>query len=297
MTKNLLDSISRRRFLALGAGAALGTALAGQPLFAAEAAPGRRYKKALKINMFPAGLSDDEKFALAARAGYEGVDGVPLETDDAIERQAELARRHGVPLHGLVFGWAAFGEPDEAARERDIERMQTALRQARLIGATSVLLVPARVTETVRYAEAWERSIECVRRLIPAAAEAEVPICIENVWSRFLLSPLEFRRYLDELDSPWVRAYFDVGNVIIQGHAQDWIRELGPRIIKLDLKDFRRRGFEWVNLGEGDVNWPEVRAALAEIDFSGWATCELKAGDEAYLTDISARIDQVMTEA
>jgi hexulose-6-phosphate isomerase len=118
------------------------------------------------------------------------------------------------------------------------------------------------------------------------------------VWNKFLLSPLEFARYVDELDSRWVRAYFDVGNVVLFAFPQDWIRTLGPRIVKLHVKDFtfdRANGrFAWVNLGEGDIDWPEVRRALADIKFSGYMTTELPGGDAAYLKDVSARVDKIL---
>ena len=120
-------------------------------------------------------------------------------------------------------------------------------------------------------------------------------IAVEEVWNKFLLSPLEFARYIDEFKSPWVKAWFDVGNVVLYGYPQDWIRTLGKRIVELHLKDFKRLedGYKWVNLGDGDIDWPEVRKALAEIGYSGAATTELEGGDEAYLRDVSKRVDRL----
>ena len=96
-------------------------------------------------------------------------------------------------------------------------------------------------------------------RLLPLARELKVVIAVEEVWNKFLLSPMEFARYVDEFDSPWLKAYFDVGNVVFYGFPQDWIRALGPRIVKVHLKDFqldRPNGrFAWKNLGEGDIDW------------------------------------------
>ena len=136
--------------------------------------------------------------------------------------------------------------------------------------------------------------------LIPMAAEMKVVISIEEVWNKFLLSPLEFANYVDEFKSPWVKAWFDVGNVLLFGYPQDWIRTLGKRIDKLHLKDFKRRqsSYEWVNLGEGDVDWPAVRGALVEIGFSGSATVELESVDDSiaqgYLRDVSQRVDRLL---
>jgi len=178
--------------------------------------------------------------------------------------------------------------------DKGLKGMEAALRHANAIGATTVLLVPAVVNEEVGYADAYKRSQQHVRELLPLAEELEVVIAIENVWNKFLLSPIEFARYLDEFESPWVRAYCDVGNMILFGYAQDWIRVLGNRIIKLDLKDFSRKDYKFVNLGDGDVNWPEVKAALEEIGFEGWMTSEVGGGDEPYLTDMVQRIDRLL---
>jgi L-ribulose-5-phosphate 3-epimerase len=121
-------------------------------------------------------------------------------------------------------------------------------------------------------------------------------IAMEEVWNRFLLSPLEMASYIDEFRSPWVKAWFDVGNVVLYGYPQDWIRTLGSRIVKVHLKDFKRGkdSYAWVNLGEGDIDWPAVREAFTAIHYTGSATVELPAGDEAYLRDVSRRVDRLL---
>jgi len=129
------------------------------------------------------------------------------------------------------------------------------------------------------------------------AEQLGIVIALEEVWNKFLLSPLEFARYIDEFKSPWIKAWFDVGNVVLYGYPQDWIRTLGKRIVEVHLKDFKREGFKWVNLGEGSINWPEVRKAFAEIGYSGFATTELDDGDEAYLRDVSKRVDRLLLGA
>ena len=177
--------------------------------------------------------------------------------------------------------------------------METSLRNAALWRADTVLLVPAVVDATTSYRDAWTRSQRVIReRLLPLARELKVIVAVEEVWNKFLLSPLEFARYVDEFDSPWLKAYFDVGNVVFYGYPQDWIRALGPRIVKVHLKDFqldRPNGrFAWKNLGEGDIDWPEVRRALADIGYSGYVTAEVAGGDAAYLRDLTGRIDRFL---
>jgi hexulose-6-phosphate isomerase len=135
-------------------------------------------------------------------------------------------------------------------------------------------------------------------RLLPLATELKVVIGMEEVWNKFLLSPLEMARYVDEFGSPYVKAYLDVGNMLFYGYPQDWIRTLGKRIHRVHLKDFmvdrEKDQILWKNLGEGAVDWPEVRKAFAEIGYEGWVTAELEDGDAAYLKDVAARIDRFL---
>jgi len=125
-----------------------------------------------------------------------------------------------------------------------------------------------------------------------------VIVAVEEVWNKFLLSPLEFARYVDELDSPWVKAYFDVGNVVFYGYPQDWIRSLGTRIAKVHLKDFHldRPGgrFAWTNIGDGDIDWGDVRRAFDEVGYRGYFTTEVAGGDAAYLKDLAGRVDRFL---
>jgi len=289
------ERMGRRSFLKYSAATAMGVNLIGTSTSIAAAKKETKLYKALKIGMLPKKLSDVEKFKLAKRCGFEGIDGEPMENFDAAREQAQLAREAGVPIHGLVFGgWhAPFSEPDPKVIKKGLAGMENALRCANAINATTVLLVPALVTEKVGYGDAYKRSQKHIRKLLPLAEELGVVIAVENVWNKFLLSPLEFARYVDEFDSPWLKAYFDIGNVIIFGFAQDWIRTLGKRIVKIHLKDFKRKGYKWTNLLDGDVNWLEVRRALDEIGYDGFLTTELGGGDEAYLTDLSKRINRI----
>lgn len=185
---------------------------------------------------------------------------------------------------------------DPEVVEKSLAGMRTSMHNAKLWGSDTVLLVPAVLNSQTSYRDAWKRSQTQIRKLIPLAAELKVMIAIEEVWNKFLLSPIEMETYIREFQSPWIKAWFDVGNVLLYGYPQDWIRTLGKEIVKLHVKDFKRNddGYAWVNLGEGDADWEAVRNALAEIGYSGSAIAELESGDEAYLRDVSRRMDRLV---
>ena len=264
---------------------------------AQETSEGVHLPKAIQYSMLPGDLSDAEKFRMARSCGFEGVEAVTMESVDAATRLGDLAREAGTPVHSMTFGgWGApLSSPDPEVIKQGLTDLELALRCTKAMGGEVVLLVPAVVNESVRYVEAYERSQKHIRTLLPLAEELGIVIAVENVWNNFLLSPIEFARYVDEFESPWLKAYFDVGNVVAFGWPQDWIRTLDDRIARVHLKDFKRDGREWTNLGEGDVNWPEIRASLVdEVGYATWITPELPSGDEEYLRDLVARIDRLI---
>jgi L-ribulose-5-phosphate 3-epimerase len=286
--------IGRRSFLRYATAITAGTSLLVDSSIARSERKGSKLRKALQLGMLPKELSAADKFKLAKKCAFDGIEGSPMRDLDAARELGRQARQAGVPIHSIVRGgWdAPFSDPNPKVIEKGLTTMETALRSAKALGADTVLLVPAIVKEDVSYAQAYKRSQTHIKKLLPLAEELGVIIAVENVWNKFLLSPLEFARYVDEFESPWLRAYFDIGNVILFGYSQDWIRTLGKRIVKIHLKDFKRRGYQWTNLLDGDVNWPEVRKALDEIGYNGFLTTELRGGDEAYLTDLASRIDR-----
>jgi L-ribulose-5-phosphate 3-epimerase len=257
-------------------------------------------RKSILISMLPKDRTYAERFAIARAAGFEAIEMQTMPRDDEAAEIREASQKTGLKIHSVMNEdhWRlplSSSDPDVVTRS--VRGMETSFRNAKLWGADTVLLVPAVVDAGTPYKDAWTRSQRVIReRLLPIARDMKVIIAVEEVWNKFLLSPLEMARYVDEFESPWVRAYFDVGNVLIWAFPQDWIRTLGARIVKIHLKDFnfdRPNGrFTWKNIGEGDIDWPEVRRALAEIKYSGYVTTEVSGGDEAYLKDLSQRVDR-----
>jgi hexulose-6-phosphate isomerase len=252
--------------------------------------------------MVPGGRSDAERFALAKESGFEAIEMQTITRDEEAAEIRDAAKQTGLRIHSVMNSdhWRLpLSSNDPAVVSGSVKGMETSLRNAALWGADTVLLVPAVVNATTSYQDAWTRSQRVIReRLLPMARDMKVTIAIEEVWNKFLLSPLEFVRYVDDFGSPWVKAYFDVGNVVLYAFPQDWIRTLGSRIVKIHLKDFNFDGrngrFTWKNIGEGDIDWPEVRRALAEIKYSGYVTTEVSGGDAAYLKDLATRVDRFL---
>jgi len=297
------NETSRREFLKTSMAAACVAGLPASLAAAPAPAPKGRLIKGLVIGMLPEKLSYAERFKMAAEAGFEAVEAYTTEDQrvaEEIKKAAEDAKIKILSVMNQAHWESPLSSDDPAVIKKSLDGMKTSLHNAKLWGANAVLLVPAVVNAKTRYNDAWQRSQQHIRELIPLAQELKVVIAVEEVWNKFLLSPREFAHYVDQFQSPWVKAYLDVGNMVLFGYPQDWIRTLGKRIVKVHLKDFKMgKGWspvtaQFVNLGEGDVDWPEVRKALTEVGYSGTVTAELDEGDLAYLTDVSKRIDRLL---
>jgi len=256
-------------------------------------------KKGVLLDMLPAKLSYAERFKMARDVGFDVVQ-APTTPDEhvaeEIKKAADSANMRIDSVMNMDHWRYPLSSSEPAVVEKSLEGMRTSLHNAKLWGSDAVLLVPAVVNPQTSYRDAWARSQREIRKLIPLAEELKVVIAIEEVWNKFLLSPLEMVSYIGEFQSPWVQAWFDVGNVVLYGFPQDWIRTLGKSIVKVHLKDFKRKedGYAWVNLGDGDVDWAAVRQAFTEIGYSGSVITELKSGNEGYLRDVSRRVDRLV---
>ena len=302
-----MTTIDRRAFLESASAIAAVAALRPRP---AAAAGGM--KKAVYVSMLPKELKDAsgapralsyvERFQLAKDVGFEGIEiGTITDAREAEEIKAASAKT-GLVIHSVMNAdhWKyPLSSADPEVVSKSVAGMETSLHNAKLWGADTVLLVPAVVNPETSYKDAWTRSQRVVKeRILPLARELKVVIGMEEVWNKFLLSPLEMASYVDEFASLWVKAYLDVGNMLFYGYPQDWARTLGKRIQRVHIKDFkldRGKGqFSWKNIGEGDVDWPEVRKALGEVGYDGWVTTEIEGGDAAYLKDVVARFDRFL---
>lgn len=291
-----MSSVARRVFLQ-SAAAASAVAVFGRRGFAAGSP-----KKAVLISMLPKELPYLDRFKLALDVGFAGIEMRTVADPKEAQEIREASSKSGLRIHSVMNSdhWNyPLSSDDRAVVDKSVAGMETSLRNAKLWGADAVLLVPAVVDPRTSYRDAWTRSQKVIReRILPLAQELKVVVAVEEVWNKFLLSPPEFARYVDDFASPWLKAYFDVGNVVFYGYPQDWIRTLGSRTVKVHLKDFQldRPGgrFQWKNIGEGDIDWVEVRRALSDVGYDGWMTTEISGGDAAYLKDVVARVDRFL---
>lgn len=291
---------SRRHFLKTTAATCMASSL---PLLAQEPAKTRKLRKAVMIGTVRVKADTLlDKFKIIKAAGYEGV-----ETNGNMDQKEVVDALKGSGLECASVcchsHWKdTLTHADPAIRKKGIEGLFITLRDAKAYGTDSILLVPGTVSAEVSYEVAYQRAQEGVREAIPLAKELGVKISIENVWNNFLLSPMEMARFIDEFDSPWVGAHFDIGNVLRYGWPEQWIKILGKRINRLHFKEFSTekmqkeglwKGFE-VDFLEGNNNWKEIMTALDGIGYQGWCISEQRMGiNPGDMTKLTEAMDKM----
>jgi hexulose-6-phosphate isomerase len=294
-------STNRRRFLQ-AATAALATA----PLASVWAADKKtslkgRLFKTLKIGMVRVEGSLTDKFKAAKQAGFGAIEMNSPGMDVAETRKA--IADSGLPVDGTVCSthWQVrHSDPDPEVRKKALADLKTALRDTAAVGGDTALLVVGHGKDGPEK-EVWDRSVENIAQAVPLAEELNVAIAIENVWNQFCYDHSgdhtqtadKFIQYVDDFDSPLVGMQFDIGNHWKYGSMGDWIRGLGKRVIKLDVKGFHRENDAWAKIGEGDIDFDDVCRALREIKFRGWCAAEVGGGDAERLKEISDNMDRV----
>ncbi len=276
--------MNRRQFLASG-GVSVGLA----PIVQAETKSFRGIvRKAVKFGTKP----DLARMKKLKELGFDGIEGSAPNLE--VDSMKQACSKIGLPMHGVVYSkhWKVrLSDPDPELRKRSRKGLAQAMREAKQVGGTSVLLVPGRVKgDEETHQHVWNRSIEQIRKLLPLAEDLKIHILIETVWNGFCYQPEQFRDYIDEIDSPWVQAYYDIGNMQKYGPSHEWIRILGKRTLKLDIKDWgSKNGF--CPLGQGDVEWKKVRSELEKIKFNGWATRE---GSDGTIEETARLMDELL---
>ncbi|HRU04259.1 MAG TPA: sugar phosphate isomerase/epimerase family protein [Candidatus Brocadiia bacterium] len=257
-------------------------------------------KKSLARFMLPPDLPLEAIFPKIKAMGYDGIQlllgadkgDVRLGMSDAeLKAILAMAGKAGIEIHSLLpSGLGRFIDPDPAARKKTVDEFKQGLAIARKMGIHVMLVHPGQINEQAPYDAAYDWVKTSFEKLVSTAEKTRCCLAIENVWNKFLLSPLEMRDFVDGFKSQAIRVYFDVGNIILYGFAEQWVRILGKRIAEVHFKDFRRAagtGAGFVPLLAGDVNWPAVMKELKAIGYDGYVCAEL--GGYAHAPDQALR--------
>lgn len=275
-------------------------------------------KKGINIWSFPQGTIK-ENLTLAKAAGFEGVElalngsgELSMEsTEQEIAEIRKIADGFGLSLYSLSCGlcWDyRLSDDDATMRQKAKDMVRKQLETAKILGADTILVVPGVVNaefsfpeKRVAYDKVYERSLEALHELKKDAELLQVNIGLENVWNKFLLSPMEMRDFIDKIDSPYVGSYLDIGNTLYISYPEDWIRILGKRIKKVHFKDYRVQAgglHGFVDLLAGDVNYPEVIKALSEVGYDDWVSAEMvpkyKYYTETIIYNTSNAMDRIL---
>jgi len=282
-------------------------------------------KKSINYWSFAEKLTDGSKMSLkdcmeqAKEAGFEAIELTVAEEGELslnstrrdVEKIVQAAEEVGIELSSLATGlfWDySLSSSNDKVKDKAKGIVKKMLELASYLGIDTILVVPGAVdvffkpeAEVVPYDVAYERSLESLRECLDTAEKYKVNVGIENVWNKFLLSPLEMRDFIDKLGSDYLGAYFDVGNILLTGYPEHWIRILGKRIKRVHIKDFKRvigNVNVFCDLLEGDVNWAEVMKALREIGYNDYITAEIlppySQHPEALIYNTSRSMDSIL---
>lgn len=300
--------MNRRELLAMPLAAAA---------FSARAQSTPHFTKGICSVIFPKTTPRAECFQQAKDAGFDAMElalgpDLPLDAShDDVRRLGDAASKAGVRIATLWVSDALHQNPlnaaDPAVRARGVEAIRKALAIASDLNCGALLLYAVRLGNGAKLEygsqETWDRYTQELTKVIPDAERAKVLLNPENVWNKFLLSPLEMRAFVDQFHSPWVGVHFDAGNVMQYGYPEDWILTLGQRIKRIHFKDFKLAGggeaAHFADLLEGDVNWKAVMAALVKTGYDGFISPEIgyNAGQTGQLRRVSNALDKIIALA
>ena len=296
--------LSRRRFLSASGAAAAGVALSPWVTSARETGGGW-LKRSLKAGMIDLPGVDDwtGRLEAAVAAGFVGVEPKTREDLDAatVRKAADAA---GIVIDGTHGGYhwkVRHTDPDPDVRQEAARLIAHSINQTADLGGETFLLVPGHGKDGDK-ATVLERATAAVTGALPLAERRGVTIVIENVWNEMFYDPDggsdqtadELAAFVDSFASDRVAVQFDIGNHWRYGDPAGWVRTLGSRIAKLDIKGYSRAASRFTDIGEGDIDWASVRAALAGIGFTGWLAAEVGGGDADRLRTIAGQMNQTM---
>ncbi len=240
----------------------------------------------------------EQKLEAAKKAGFAAVELPTIEEDKRAEVKELFAKYELICPSIMTSGAWNFPatSPDPNIREKSAECYIKAIDTAVYMGCDTILTVPGGLNSEITYEIAWENAPKTLSAVLPYAKEKNVTMAIENVWNKFLISPREMVQFIDQFNSEYVAAYFDIGNIVFYGIPQHWIKSLGKRIKRVHIKGFSMSGFSgftWSSLPQSTIDWKAVNNALKEVGYNSWITAEL-GPDERGLEAIAKDIDDIL---
>lgn len=254
-------------------------------------------RKSIYLDCIGSG-SVEEKLAAAKNAGFAAVEMPTIAPENRAVYKELFAKYELICPSVMTSGaWdSPATSPDPDVRAKSAECYKRAIDTAVFMGCDTILTVPGGVTPTITYETALVNAKKTLELVVPYAEEKGITMAIENVWNKFLLSPVEMVNFIDSFDSKFVGSYFDIGNIVFYGFPQHWIKSLGSRIRRVHIKGFSMKGFEgfkWCSLLESTIDWKAVKAALDEVGYQSWITAELGPDDRG-LKGICDDIDDIL---
>jgi hexulose-6-phosphate isomerase len=289
--------MDRRLFLKTGT-VGLSAGLMGRPFAFPNSPHEKRIYKAVKVTMIKGELSVYDKFRISKDVGFDGISLMGpdwFSVKDVIKAQDMT----GLPVHNIndAHHWKVrLSDPDPSVRKQAIQDMRDTIQFASDTGADSILLVVGKVMDEVNenHDQVWERSTRAIFETLPLASRLGVRILLENVGNNFCITPDLWNKYIDQFASPWVGAFYDIGNHHSRGGADVWLRALGHRIVKLDVKGHHTDLKKNCDIFDGNIPWAKVRKEIERIQFTGWATAEVSGGDAERLRQVVERMDEAL---
>lgn len=239
-----------------------------------------------------------QTLSVAADAGFDffeiAVDEERLEriTGGAGQRTIwrEASAVSGLPILTMVLSaHRAFplGSASAATRRKALDLMQQAIDFAQHVGVRMIQLAGYYVYEEPHTDGSRERYIEGLRQGALWAGQAGVMLGVENMDGEDVITMRDALSIVDDVRSPWLRLYPDVGNFTANGldAAAEMVQGAG-QIVGLHLKDTRLGEYRRVPFGEGKVPFEDVFRTLDDIGYAGPVSLEMWNDDSPHALEV-----------
>lgn len=165
--------------------------------------------------------------------------------------------------------------PEDRARRLTFYRH--ALACAAELQSQCVSVWSGRLRDAADEATASARLVDGLASLLRDAETFGVPIGFEPEPGMFIDSMAAFQRLLAQFDAPLLRLTLDIGHLHCQGETppEHYLRHYADRLVNVHIEDMRRGVHTHLMFGEGEIDFPPVIAALADIGYSGGVHVEL----------------------